>query len=359
MRVFYWTLHALLSHWRQHPVQFFSVLTGLWLATSLLTGVQALNSQARESYARASQLIGGEPQASLSAPNGASFSQEVFVSLRRAGWPVSPVLQARLSLKGHDDQRLQLMGIEPVSLPGGSAVAGQALDMAQIVGFFSPPGSTWIAPQTLQVLGYHEGDQPLTENGLALPPLHSQADMAPGLLLVDIGFAQHLLGMPDQVSRLLLPKDFAATQPALPAELVGQLVLKSSGEENNLSRLTESFHLNLDALGFLSFVVGLFIVHAAIGLALEQRRGLLRTLRACGVSARMLILSLGVELGGLALLGGLAGVVSGYFLASLLLPDVAASLRGLYGAEVAGQLSLSPLWWASGVGLSLFGALLA
>jgi putative ABC transport system permease protein len=57
----------------------------------------------------------------------------------------------------------------------------------------------------------------------------------------------------------------------------------SSAEENNLARLTESFHLNLDALGFLSFVVGLFIVHAAIGLALEQRRGLLRTLRACGV----------------------------------------------------------------------------
>jgi putative ABC transport system permease protein len=359
MRVFYWTLRALLSHWRQHPVQFFSVLTGLWLATSLLTGVQALNSQARESYARASQLIGGEPQASLSAPNGASFSQDVFVSLRRAGWPVSPVLQARLSLKGHDDQRLQLMGIEPVSLPGGSAVAGQALDMAQITGFFSPPGSTWIAPQTLQALGYHEGDQPLTESGHALPPLHSQADMAPGLLLVDIGFAQQLLGMPNQLSRLLLPKDFAATQPALPAGLVGQLVLKSSGEENNLSRLTESFHLNLDALGFLSFVVGLFIVHAAIGLALEQRRGLLRTLRACGISARMLILSLGVELGGLALLGGLVGVVTGYFLASLLLPDVAASLRGLYGAEVAGQLSLSPLWWASGVGLSLLGALLA
>src|ERR1700712_3348677 len=113
MPVFYWTLKALLSHWRRHPVQFFSVLTGLWLATSLLTGVQALNSQARESYARASQLIGGEPPGSLSAPNGATFSQALFVSLRRAGWPVSPVLQARLTLKGLEDQRLQLMGIEP------------------------------------------------------------------------------------------------------------------------------------------------------------------------------------------------------------------------------------------------------
>ncbi|EJM13390.1 ABC-type transport system, involved in lipoprotein release, permease component [Pseudomonas sp. GM21] len=356
MRVFRETLRALLSHWRQHPVQFFSVLTGLWLATGLLTGVQALNSQARESYARASQLIGGEPQASLGAPGGGTFSQALFVDLRRAGWPVSPVLQGRVILKGHEDQRLQLMGIEPVSLPAGSSVAGQALPIEQIVEFFSAPGSTWISPQTLQTLGLREGERPTSLSGVALPPLHVQADMAPGVLLVDIGFAQQILGLPDQLSRLLLPKDFSAP---LPDAFKDQLQLKTSGEENNLARLTESFHLNLDALGFLSFVVGLFIVHAAIGLALEQRRGLLRTLRACGVSARMLIASLAVELGGLALVGGLAGVVSGYLLASVLLPDVAASLRGLYGAEVAGQLNLSPWWWLSGVGLSLLGALLA
>ena len=86
---------------------------------------------------------------------------------------------------------------------------------------------------------------------------------------------------------------------------------------------------------------------------------MLRTLRACGVSARLLIVSLAVELGVLSLLGGVLGVISGYLLASLLLPDVAASLRGLYGAEVAGQLNLSPWWWLAGLGLSLLGALLA
>lgn len=100
MRVFYWALRALLSHWRRHPVQFFSVLTGLWLATALLTGVQALNSHARDSYARASQLIGGEPQASLTAPDSASFPQALFAELRRAGWPVSPVVQGGCSSRG-------------------------------------------------------------------------------------------------------------------------------------------------------------------------------------------------------------------------------------------------------------------
>lgn len=354
--VFRQTLTALLSHWRRHPVQFFSVLTGLWLATSLLTGVEALNSQARDSYARASQLIGGEPQASLSAPNGATFTQQWFVDLRRQGWPVSPVLQGRLIIKGHETQRLQLMGIEPVSLPGDSAVAGQAMSIERIVEFFTPPGSTWISPETLQALDLREGATPQTASGHTLPPLQAQKNMAPGVLLVDIGVAQTLLDQPDQLTRLLLPKDFHAD---LPSAFKGLLQLKSSGEENNLSRLTDSFHLNLDALGFLSFIVGLFIVHAAIGLALEQRRGLLRTLRACGVSARMLIACLIVELGALALIGGVFGVISGYWLASVLLPDVAASLRGLYGAEVAGQLRLSPWWWFSGIGLSLLGALLA
>jgi len=359
MKVFYWTLRALLSHWRRHPVQFFSVLTGLWLATGLLTGVQALNSQARQNYAQASQLIGGEPQSSLATANGAAFPQALFISLRREGWPVSPLVQGRIILQGFEERRVQLMGIEPVSLPSGTAVAGQTLDTEQIVDFLIPPGQTWIATQTLQALGLHEGDQPRTADGKSLPPLRSRVDMAPGVLLTDIGFAQPLLNMPGQVSRLLLPKDFAASNPILPSDINGQLQLKQSGEENNLARLTESFHLNLNALGVLAFVVGLFIVHAAIGLALEQRRGLLRNLRACGVSARMLIATLAVELGVLALLGGLLGVASGYLLASLLLPDVAASLRGLYGAEVAGQLSLSPIWWLGGLGLSILGALLA
>ncbi|MCI3944499.1 FtsX-like permease family protein [Pseudomonas syringae] len=359
VRVFYWTLRALLSHWRRHPVQFFSVLTGLWLATALLTGVQALNSQARESYQRASQLIGGEPQTSITATGGGLFAQELFIQLRREGWPVSPVLQGRIVLKGLEDRRLQLMGIEPVTLTPGSALAGQTLDSDQIVDFLTPPGTTWIAPQTLQTLGLEEGQQPLTEHGMPLPPLRTKTDMAPGVLLTDIGFAQSLLGQPGQLSRMLLAKDFVAQGSVLPPALSNLLVIKKSGEENNLERLTESFHLNLNALGVLSFIVGLFIVHAAIGLALEQRRGLLRNLRACGVSARLLIIALGVELGALALLGGLFGVVSGYLLASLLLPDVAASLRGLYGAEVAGQLNLSLWWWLSGIGLSLLGALLA
>jgi putative ABC transport system permease protein len=86
---------------------------------------------------------------------------------------------------------------------------------------------------------------------------------------------------------------------------------------------------------------------------------MLRTLRACGVSARLLNTVLVIELVSLALVAGLAGLVCGYLIAAALLPDVAASLRGLYGAQIPGQLTLKPEWWLAGIAISILGALAA
>ncbi|MBD8684378.1 FtsX-like permease family protein [Pseudomonas sp. CFBP 13719] len=356
MAVLYWTLRSLLSHWRRHPVQGVALITGLWLATALFTGVLALNSQARQSYALASQMVGGQAQASIVARDGADLEQSTFIALRLQGWPVSPVLEGRIALPSHPQLRLQVMGIEPLTLPAGSPVAGEVPSSDDLSAFIGAPGRTWVAPQTLRELGVEEGARLLAGTGATLPPLQVRAQMAPGVLLMDIGAAQLVLQTPERLTRLLLPRTF---EGALPDAYTDRLQINRSAADGDLARLTDSFHLNLTALGLLAFVVGLFIVHAAIGLALEQRRALLRTLRACGVSAALLVLALAVELGLLALLGGLAGIVSGYWLASLLLPDVAASLRGLYGAEVAGQLNLSPAWWLGGLALSLGGVLLA
>src|SRR6185437_7152418 len=164
--------------------------------------------------------------------------------------------------------------------------------------------------------------------------------------------------MPDRVSRLLIGKSDNPRAPL--AEIAGdRLRLAAADAESDLERLTDSFHLNLTAFGLLSFVVGLFIVNSAIGLAFEQRLPMLRTLRACGVSARMLNAVLAVELVSLALVGGAAGLVCGYLIAASLLPDVAASLRGLYGAQIPGELTLEPQWWIAGLAISVLGALAA
>ena len=336
-------------------MQLATLLIGLISATALWSGVQALNQQARASYDRAAATFGGARTAMLVGRDGTTFPQKLFVDLRRAGWDVSPVLEGRVQIGGRS---IRLLGIEPITLPA-EASSAPAMAITGLQSFLFPPGQTLLAPETLSELNLAEGATPATDHGLALPPLKLQTQLVPGVLVVDIGIAQRLLNMPGQISRLLLAH--RATQKRAPLEAVvgDQLRLVQPDAETDLERLTDSFHLNLTAFGLLSFFVGLFIVNSAVGLAFEQRRPMLRTLRACGVSARMLNLVMVAELVTIALVAGLAGLVCGYLIAAALLPDVAASLRGLYGAQLPGQLTLKSEWWFAGIGISVLGALAA
>jgi putative ABC transport system permease protein len=328
-------LAALLSHWRVHPVQLAMLLLGLALATALFTGVQAINAEARASYAAAEALLGQDRLARLVPAEGAARIELAdYVALRRAGWRVSPVLEARATLDG---QRVTVLGIDPLTAPPETGVAGLA-PPDRAAEFLAPEGLRLAAPETAAQI---EGSVPVE----GLPP---------GTVVMDIGAAQALTGAGGGLTRLVLAPDQPAGLPDWRA-ITPHLRLEQPDPADDLGRLTDSFHLNLTAFGLLSFAVGLFIVHAAVGLAFEQRRGLFRTLRALGVPAGRLMALFFAELTLLALIAGAAGVALGYLIAAALLPDVAATLGGIYGAPVAGSLAVRPEWWGAGLGIAVAG----
>ena len=345
MRQTLWTLATLLSHWRRHPANLATLLVGLAIATALWSGVQALNDHARKSYASAAAAVSGADARALVSTRGGLFAQDLYIKLRLAGWKVSPVLEGTVRV---GDKSLRVIGVEPLTLPRGARLASLR-EGEGIADFLKSPGLGFAAPETLAQLS--EGAK--TERGLSLPPLRA-LDAAPaGALIVDIGVAQRLLDRPERLSRLML--EAKGAQPL--ASVVGDaLRLVEPDEDSDLERLTGSFHLNLTAFGLLSFLVGLFIVHASFGLAFEQRLPTIRTLRAVGVSSRALIAAMAFELLALALLAGGAGVALGYVIARALLPNVAASLDSLYGAQLPERLTLDAGWALSGLAMALLGA---
>ncbi len=351
----FWTFITLLSHWRRHPINFATLVAGLAIATALWSGVQALNQQARTSYDQAAAVFGQAGAGSIVSTKGAFVPQEDYIALRRAGWKVSPVLEGTVRIGGVS---YRLIGVEPLTAPQGAAVGG--LDTSRdLEAFLRAPGQTLLSAETLAELGAAEGALLQTEASRPMPPLAVANGVAPGLLVTDIGAAQTILARQGQFSRMIADRRHELDADALTKISGGTLRLETSEDGGDLARLTDSFHLNLTAFGFLAFVVGLFIVHASIGLAFEQRLATLRTLRAVGVSLRTLMAVLVGEVILLALLAGAAGMVFGYVIAAALLPNVAASLEGLYGAHVGSHLALEGRWWVSGLGMALIGALAA
>ncbi|WIY24654.1 ABC transporter permease [Parasedimentitalea psychrophila] len=333
-------LGALLSHWRCHPLQLLTLVAGLALATGLWSAVQAINGEARASYGRASAQLGLSGMDIL-IPKTGTIPMTRYVMLRRAGWKLAPVIEGRWSLRNGS---VKLLGIDPLNHPALRAIS--PIEAPQLDAL-SSPGRLFLHPSTQSQLDGHPD----------LPPVTHTENLPTGVVLSDISLAEALLGLHGQITRLIILADQPMGLKPL-AELAPEL-LRRAAVDTETGRLTDSFHLNLTAFGLLSFAVGLFIVQGTVGLGIEQRRNLFRTLRAMGVSLRLLTGLLIGELMVIALAAGGLGLILGYLVAGALLPDVSATLNGLYGETVEGGITLRASWIMSGLGMAIFGTLIA
>lgn len=335
-----WTaFRALLSHWRYRPLQLLTLIVGVTLATGLWCAVQAINAEARASYDRAASVLAQNQLDQLVAEDGGRVSSQTYARLRRAGLHVSPIIEGDYRF---GTTRIRLIGIDPLTMPSDGMVLAPS-DPSGLVEFIQTPGQMIVSPATAATLK--------DTSGLSLK---ARADLPDGAAFVDISTADRLLKRNGDLSRLIVSPSQAPDLPTI-GNIAPELSLEQASSRPEVARLTDSFHLNLTAFGFLAFVVGLFIVYSATGLSFEQRRGSFRTMRSLGVSLRSLTVMLVIETALFALVSGALGIVVGYVVASALLPGVAATLRGLYGASVAGSLSLRPEWWIAGLAMALVG----
>ena len=328
-------LSTLLSHWHRNPLQLFAYLSGVALATALWSGVQAINLEAKASYKAAAQTL-GEGQYDLIRPKqGKSISMADYIALRKSGWLVSPVVD------GYFDN-IRLVGMDPLTLPSSFLFANSNLT------------NSISNNDLLESLITNKNT---AKNLVTYTQVIFDQNVALGIAVGDVSLVQKLLKY-DKISYLIINPEQPLEQRKL-KDIAPHLNIQSIKQMTDVSQLTDSFHLNLSAFGLLSFAVGLFIVHSTIGLAFEQRRAMIRSMRSMVVSLRILIILVTMEMIFFATIGAVIGIILGYFMAGLLLPDVAATLRGLYGANISGTLQLRLDWWISGLLIALLGTALA
>ena len=129
--------------------------------------------------------------------------------------------------------------------------------------------------ETLRVLGLVETADP--ESGRSLD----------GLLLLDVGAAQRLLGMPGRISHvdLILTGGEAAVAAVARLAAAGRRAwLAASEQASTAAQLTAAFELNLRALSLLALVVGMFLVYNTVLFGVVQRRAIFGTLRTLGAT---------------------------------------------------------------------------
>jgi len=153
-----------------------TLLIGLISATALWSGVQALNQQARTSYDRAAATFGGARTAMLVGRTGLTFPQQLYVDLRRAGWPCLRFSKAAFRSAAAS---FRLLGIEPITIPVEVGNA-PAIGRAGLQSFLTPPGEMLVAHEMLADLNLADGARPPASDGTPLPPLRAPSPTGAG-----------------------------------------------------------------------------------------------------------------------------------------------------------------------------------
>ncbi|MDC5856672.1 ABC transporter permease [Vibrio europaeus] len=368
------TLNLFAAHYRQAPLQAAAILIGIVLAVTLFVAVQAINLNAKRSYAESTEQLSAQAQNLIIPPAGQNYLPEsLYFSLRQNGLSAAlPVIEGRV--RDEQGRRWSVQGSELIAAISSrsrySTHNQQSSDSEQNVSLFDSvlPLPELLAGEPLVMMSLSQHQNLGEVESLTLDEVPTRVVVLPdewqlgSRMLMDIGFAQQLLNKQGQLSYIAVFDagfNTGSNAQAKWQHLIGeQGQWIANNQSTDLGSLTDSFHLNLTAMSLLAFLVGLFIAYNGVKYSLLKRNRLLVQVQQTGVGQNLVFTALLIELTILVTLGASLGFVLGMQLSHWLHPTVALTLEQLYGATLLPG-TWQWQWWAQALLLTLAATLLA
>jgi len=351
----------------RHPWQLFLTVLGITLGVAVVVAVDLANSSAMRAFRLSVEAVSGRATDQVvGGPTG--VAEQVYTRLRvnTGVETIAPIVEGYGIARG---ETLHIVGIDPLAenrFQGNLA----SIDMDTIRRLLIQPGALLLAPATAQRLGLRIGEHFMLRCAgrvqratfVALLSTTSTAASIDGLAITDIATAQEMTGRIGRLSwiNLTLPADDAGVRMRI-ANLLppGAKLISARTRTGALVQMTRAFRTNLTAMSLLALIVGMFLIYNTMTFAVLQRRRLIGTLRAMGVTRREIF---GVVLGEafiLGLIGSSAGLLLGIALGQDLVHMVTRTINDLYFVVTVNRLLITPVQLAKGFALGLGVTLLA
>jgi len=358
----------------RHPWQIGLSTLGVAMAVAVVVGIDLANASATRAFRLSVEGVAGRATHEIAGgPQG--LDEELYVRLRvEEGWRRSaPVVEGYVASPRLPGRALRLFGVDPFAeelFRTFTRSLREGERTGDLAAFVIRPGAVIASTELAAELGLAVGDAfPVRvagrEHELVLVGLVEPADelarqSSRDLLVADVASAQEVLGRVGRLTRVDLVLDSADDAERLRRSLPAGVELRTkSARSGTLDDMTRAFRLNLQALSLLALLVGAFLIYNAMTFSVVQRRALIGTLRALGVTRREVFALVLAEAGLVAVVGSAAGLALGFLLAQGLLGLVVRTINDLYFVLSVREVSLTLGGWLKGALLGVGGTLLA
>ena len=358
---------------------------GVALGVAVVVSIGLANASARRAFALSTEAVTGRATHQVvggphGLPDDAFRRLALDSGLRDVA--MAPVVEGYGFLPGRAGEGtrvFRILGLDPFSerpfrpylrAAGGSRL-GSRIDWGPLL---TRPGAGVLAAATARELGLQSGDSFRLRAGGALrtvllagviePADESTRRAVADLLVMDVAAAQELLGRVGRLDRIDLIVPEGTRGQALLARAAALLppgaeILRPASRSAATEEMTRAFRLNLTALSLLALVCGVFLIYNTMTFSVVERRTLIGTLRALGVTrGEVFTLILGEALA-VGLLGTAAGLAAGVVLGRGLVHLVTQTINDLYFVLSVRELALPLPTLLQGAALGLGATLLA
>ena len=329
------TLRLAWRHAWRRPLQSLFLIVGVAIGVAMIVAIDLANGSADRAFQLGTETVTGKATHQITGgPSG--LDESVYTTLRtQAAYRQSaPVVESYVVAKELDTQPMRLLGVDPFAEPPFRAYLGPGDQSQAPAGSFlaelmARPNTVLMSSDVAARYGLKVGDTITIRSGTATKTLKLAGLLDPsddlsrraldGLLVADIATAQEVLGMVGKLSRIDLIVPTGEAGAAALARIRSVLppaarVDTTAARAGTVSEMTAAFTLNLTALSLLALVVGMFLIYNTVTFSVIQRRPMLGTLRALGMTRREIFVQILSE----ALMLGLLGTILGLGLGVLL-----------------------------------------
>ena len=357
----------------RHPWQLCLAILGITLGVAVVVAIDLTLESSLQTFTQTAQALSGKASHRIVASDG-GLDEKLYTALRveHGIQNLSPVINSYAVSVTPPESTFKLYGIDPMTESSFQSAWQQQEGTGNGLRLISEPNTVLMSRQTAKKMGLQIDDQltVMTDTGAHdlriidwLPEDDAGAsELLENLLITDIATAQELLGLVGKLSAidvLIAPDQGAKLQDlrnALPADV---LLMSLDNQVESLQQMTHAFTINLNAMGLLSLLVGMFLIYNTMTFLVIQRRALIGSLRSIGATRQQIFQLIISEALVLAIIGTALGILLGIILGQSLLHIISGTINAFFFRIEYSTLILSPLQFAKGILLGIGATLLA
>jgi putative ABC transport system permease protein len=352
---------------RRRPARVLLPVLGVAIGVAAVAAIHHANRSVTESFRDAASTIAGRSDFVVTGPAGVPLSELSKLAFLWPSGAFAPAVTGTAIVSGGSGEVVELLGIDwggDGAVRDVRLVEPQGADRSRLADagsvLVSAPFAARHGLSPDSELALTAGGTPRRVRVGGILELSGVARASGGdILITDVFTAQDLLGKRGLVDRVDIVLDPGVSREAMRNEIARRLPPGLSLElpgraAATADRMVRAFRFNLNALGSLTLLVGMFLIANAVSIAVLRRRPEIATLRAIGASrgsifAAFLLEGLAVGLAGTAL-----GEVFGLFVSRAAIRAVAGTVSSIYAptARIAGTGPGAPAILAAIVGLA-------